>query len=390
MPDNTTINPDEGTFVGELAVNGQWPPQSDKLFVPDLNLGDEGTLRVICRANATLEFHFRTSSNKEFSAFSCPLSFSGSGYFKFAFRYGTSGITVFASGLCIASNEPDQQVEDCAEIKLKDDDGPAEDHPTALEYLPPNTIGLFDSASAKIRRAKKHIADYDEAESAFWGRNPYIVVKEFDAEKAKYNRVVRIREHIPNDFALIIGDAVHNLRAALDLLATDLVRANGGSTKSVYFPFSNNGEDFDAMLERRNMGRAAPDVVDMLRALKPYHGGDELLRGLHDLDIADKHLLLIPVAGFASQPNMAIDFVRGVYIRRTDGHANKSVEDGTVLDSGIPANLEIDDDNRIFQITFANGQPFANDHVGETLKKIANLVDGITETFASHVLRGNN
>jgi hypothetical protein len=41
----------------------------------------------------------------------------------------------------------------------------------------------------------------------------------------------------------IVGDIIHNLRAALDLAACDLVRIRGGNDNGVYFPFCNEPDE---------------------------------------------------------------------------------------------------------------------------------------------------
>jgi hypothetical protein len=50
------------------------------------------------------------------------------------------------------------------------------------------------------------------------------------------------KQPISQLLALIIGDAIHNLRAALDYAATAVVRATDGDTKFVTFPFQTQGE----------------------------------------------------------------------------------------------------------------------------------------------------
>ena len=51
----------------------------------------------------------------------------------------------------------------------------------------------------------------------------------------------------------VLGDAVHNLRAALDLLASELARINGMSDRNVYFPFAATMADFPIAIKRREL-----------------------------------------------------------------------------------------------------------------------------------------
>ena len=56
-------------------------------------------------------------------------------------------------------------------------------------------------------------------------------------------RVARVDPY-PRAFSLMIGDAAHNIRAALDNLAFDIVKPSPGKEKSVYFPICKTREKF--------------------------------------------------------------------------------------------------------------------------------------------------
>ncbi len=96
-------------------------------------------------------------------------------------------------------------------------------------------------------------------------------------------------------FPVLIGDAIHNMRAALDLMACDLVRLNGKRFDNVSFPFAQTASALEQQIKDKNFKRAHPDAVALLRSLKPYKDkGDVALRAIHDLDIMDKHQALLP------------------------------------------------------------------------------------------------
>ncbi len=81
--------------------------------------------------------------------------------------------------------------------------------------------------------------------------------------------IARIRKAPPLALSTVIGDVVHNLRAALDLMACDLVRLNGGNVKGVYFPFANSAEEFPGQIKAKNLDRAGEDVVSLITRLLP-------------------------------------------------------------------------------------------------------------------------
>jgi hypothetical protein len=94
---------------------------------------------------------------------------------------------------------------------------------------------------------------------------------------------------IPEDFPLIIGDVLQNLRTALDHLVWQLILSNGGTRiVASAFPISKNIGQHKADSPGKTKGMA-PEAIQMIDALKPYGGGNEDLFGLHLLNNADKH-----------------------------------------------------------------------------------------------------
>ena len=92
---------------------------------------------------------------------------------------------------------------------------------------------------------------------------------------------------------MLFRSTIHNLRASLDLLASDLVKMNGKSTRNVYFPFASSKEELDEMIIKKKFNLAGDKAVELLKSYLPYTGGNDQLRALHDLDIEDKHQKLI-------------------------------------------------------------------------------------------------
>ncbi len=103
------------------------------------------------------------------------------------------------------------------------------------------------SCRIKISRAYKHLDDLIAMMNAYAERYTYEFVADEESEPAIKIYRVRIIEDIPADFSGPIGDVIHNLRSALDCLATALVlRADPGVTDEVlretYFPISWSGQ----------------------------------------------------------------------------------------------------------------------------------------------------
>jgi hypothetical protein len=160
----------------------------------------------------------------------------------------------------------------------------------------------FSAPNTKIQRARKHLAELEAEVATFLAGGP----AKFKVELATKDGILgfQIQADIsgpPESMSAVVGDVIHNLRAALDLTACEMVRAAGQNDKDVYFPFSESADELDNMMFKKHFDRAGAGAVTLLRSLKPYKDGNAALRVIHDLDIQDKHRALIPqVMGTAS------------------------------------------------------------------------------------------
>jgi hypothetical protein len=149
----------------------------------------------------------------------------------------------------------------------------------------------------KLERAKKHIVDFKETWDAFVDGGAYPFTSKDDPNTGE--RIYKLTDAalIPTNIPLILGDAIHNLRSALDHLAYQLVSVGPHPRwrSKVYFPIADSPKEFVSAL-RRIKKRLRHDAVEPLAAIEAYRGGaGELLWQLNELDIIDKHHLLLPV-----------------------------------------------------------------------------------------------
>lgn len=155
----------------------------------------------------------------------------------------------------------------------------------------------------KVTRAKAHIRNLESVLEAFIADNPHRV--EFYEDTQQPGIAVRgaFDRPLPNDTPTIIGDAIHNLRASLDHLAANAVRAAGGTPdRNTGFPIYKCEADFKGGAKSKLAG--APDAfVAFVEGLKPYKdcadgsGGNMRLWVLGQLDNLDKHMVLLPSVG---------------------------------------------------------------------------------------------
>jgi hypothetical protein len=148
----------------------------------------------------------------------------------------------------------------------------------------------------KIDRARKHILDLENEITRFANSRPYAIGARPHPVPQIGHTTLYIESllPIPVEIALIIGDAVHNLRSALDHLAWQLVLSNGETpTKKTYFPIQDPSQEFTPVSEDKRIEGISLAAKHFFEEVQPRNTGDDTLWRLHTLDIADKHRLLI-------------------------------------------------------------------------------------------------
>lgn len=218
----------------------------------------------------------------------------------------------------------------------------------------------FEAPRLKIERAKHHVRSLRDCLDAFVATRPV----RWSAEPIVGDPwAISMRcdiDAMPNEVPAVIGDIVHNARTALDLVAADLVRHKKSSTKNVYFPICENQDDLREIIKRRNFDKAGQAAVKFVVALKPYRGGNISLRALHDLDIIDKHMAIVP-----GSINTA-----GPIIQMFDDEGNHWPT--IVSDPNEPSDLKF---------VLPENVPLAGQELVPTLQGLVQLSEGIVESL---------
>jgi hypothetical protein len=244
----------------------------------------------------------------------------------------------------------------------------------------------------KIDRAKKHLADLDDAIRAFQSRKPYLVYVEFDSKPGYETYRFRERERIPVECSAVLGDCIHNMRSALDHLATALVLANGATpTQYTAFPIGSSETNFRTSGIGRMKG-ASDAAIKLVESFKPYKGGNVSLYRLHILDIADKHQLLLPVVVFNKTFGIKTEVRKKALLLGRDWmfhHAGRkfALKDRDILFSFkriSDGNLQDDSEFQFgFEIAFSEPQVLPCEPVVPTLNQLLSMTNGIIESFAT-------
>lgn len=172
----------------------------------------------------------------------------------------------------------------------------------------PNAL---DDIRWKLWRAKEHVQAVHDTAHAFLKSDFYRLVL-YQDESGRLAAKVGELKRVPPVLSVLIGDAVHNLRSALDNLAFLIAKpTTRGEERDVQFPLVNVPREFQGTCRKR-LPNADPAVVAEVERLQPYHSRTwpetALLWQLIKMSNWDKHRALISAAAFleASRLNIRI------------------------------------------------------------------------------------
>lgn len=263
----------------------------------------------------------------------------------------------------------------------------------------------FEGARLKLKRAKRHLFEITEAAQELTGRRKYNFLLRPGLDAGKVEIVFMEESIMPLEFSCAVGDAIHNLRSAFDHIAVVLSTPPIGTGKAAdaYFPTGTNREEFikardgytDANGKRTHKAKmkgAHPDALRMVEELEPYGGGKHSLRPLHDLDVLDKHKLIVPtVSRMTVQSIEAIvgkkRFALGVTDFKPTGDGRNlvaTIDLPFVVFGQVKIQTEI---QPAFEVVFGKGQPLEGEPIIPTLSNIADTCEGLIKACQTHFRR---
>lgn len=231
----------------------------------------------------------------------------------------------------------------------------------------------FSGAKLKVSRARKHIAELQRVIDEFSATEFYEIVMKLD-DLERWMPVVFPFKPIPDELPLIIGDAVHNLRSALEHLVYALV-----PSRETAFPMHMTQKNFETDKSKLNLIEdALPGAKDLLlKKVQPYTGGNgELLYALHSLDKSDKHhkILLTTTAALGG----SFRIIENGDVRVAISGIRFDPNQNTVIPLIGPwtAETELQHDNRaMLEVSFGEPAILSKKAVIPTLLKMAQNVD---------------
>lgn len=132
----------------------------------------------------------------------------------------------------------------------------------------------FWSASRRLARADKHIADLKREIDAYLRTQPYAPVREIQPDGTHEFHKLRIVRLVPDIITDCAFDAVTNLRASLDNAAYAIALSYAPNlAKNVHFPVADTASQLKGDLRGAKGRPFPPDIRALLCGLQPHEGG---------------------------------------------------------------------------------------------------------------------
>lgn len=145
-----------------------------------------------------------------------------------------------------------------------------------------------ESAVAKLERARHHINDLNRCIGEYLSQEPFDLVRSFDPSTHYLTLSTKANTPIPKEISLIIGDAVHNLRSALDHVYWEIMGSRVQRIQDIQFPIYTLFNKVH-LLARRHVKLAPGNVAVEIENSEPHPGGKYGIYELNELDVSDKH-----------------------------------------------------------------------------------------------------
>lgn len=184
-------------------------------------------------------------------------------------------------------------------------DDPAKDD-RALAAAPVRLVGGINFTTwpdLKWSRGSSHVALLQARFGEWHASAPVSIDSVLREDRLAIDLVARVPKGIPKqEWALDLGDALHNFRSAFDAIAWGMAHfgdAKPRRPKAVYFPVCTDEKQWKKALTDW-VGDLTPEFQERLRVMQPFtyapQGRASLLTMLHDLDIQDKHRDILTVS----------------------------------------------------------------------------------------------
>lgn len=256
------------------------------------------------------------------------------------------------------------------------------------------TDEVLAGSRLKVKRAKQHVSELRALTEPLHHKFYHISVDnhciypEFDEPGIFIN--YRPLQAVAEELALIIGDIVHNYRAALDHLSSGICRSASPLAR-VNFPMFPERHKLEGASVWEKLEVALPGSKELfLKEIRPENGPGEQFWRFNGLDNDDKHNLLIPTVSLYD--------VQGISVRDADGNSFENLAVTAPVDrpaclvactgyATLPS-VTVENNARVgVRLNFSEGTIFGGALVHSTLAEIDNLVTKTIGKFAQLIER---
>lgn len=246
------------------------------------------------------------------------------------------------------------------------------------------TENPFDGPRLTLQGARAHIRDLEAGVSAFLDSCYAVPRTETNPKTGETVIYFRVEQRLDPELRRFASSAVNELRHALDQAYNQATAYLGlPGNHDAYFPLAKSENDFLGVIKGKH--NADPlELIAVLKAAKPYAGGDDLLYELGPLSRM-KHI--DPLNLDVDLPALYFDDLvkpPGITFRQGSGLARLThLWDGKkqeleFIRAGKPPILELQDEAKLpLRVSFAGSKAAGGQPAPGFLNTVADTVDGI-------------
>jgi hypothetical protein len=238
-------------------------------------------------------------------------------------------------------------------------------------------IDRFQDAKLKIQWAKGHVYNLIDQYRAFLDADGTSLSIESDGKTGKQALKLSSPAKFPPTIALLIGDAVHNLRTAFDYVTVAITGKDW-----MALPVGKTRDDIVAKSTHyRAIKDTDPRLADfIIDEIQPYYRGKFMLWELSELDRIDKHRLILPTINRVHRLGIILEDESGKTLTNQSVTSKSSSGTSRVLKDGGPFKVKHEGHSGV-SVSFGPGTPFNDEPVLETLGSFIELAPQAIEAF---------
>jgi hypothetical protein len=236
----------------------------------------------------------------------------------------------------------------------------------------------FLGARLKVARAERHLRELMQTILAFLETDFAVIRAEEDGDSGTYSLKIDGTTPYPPAIPAIIGDAVHNLRSALDHIVVQFVDPE---SDWIGLPVAKSRSEVESSKGFRTIREMNSDFAAViLDEIQPYAGGKFKVWEIAKLDNIDKHKLLIPTVNISSLGKIDIEDERGN--RFIDHHVLVEAGQTIHLAKGFGKMVKIHNKGDAgVNVLFGEDTPFPGESVFGAIGNIPELTLQAIEAF---------